>query len=333
MTDQPLTIDIHPSAFPDWARAAAVAGLREGRIPARFLYQSDAQAERWLTYHRAYSPSRTDELLRGQYRDAFRAAVNLLGAEPLAAISLGCGGGHKDGDLFDAVPAAARPRCLYTPLDASPALVLEAAQHVASRHPLLPTLPLVADIDADPEVSVWLDRRADAALPRLVCALGLLPNLEPVKLLEYLRSQVRAGDALLISANQSPRGLSADGARILGQYDNPPARAWYEGAAEGLGIPTAEMDLHVEAVPVEPGGHWWRIAVTLHPRHDLSVRLYGESVPWRKGQSIALFHSHRFTRAALCTRLNAARLEIVADWQSANGEEGIYLLRRAGAPG
>jgi hypothetical protein len=204
---------------------------------------------------------------------------------------------------------------------------------VASRHPLLPVLPLVADLEADPDVGAWLDRRAGPALPRLVCALGLLPNLDPVKVLDYLQRQLRPDDALLISANQSPRGLSADSARILAQYDNPPARAWYGGAAEGLGIPTAEMDLRVAALPVAPGGDWWRIAVTLHPRRDLAVRQYGESVPWRKGQSIALFHSHRFTRAALCTRLNAAGLEIVADWQGANGEEGIYLLRRAGTPG
>ena len=140
MTDTPLAIEIHPSGFPAHLRAAALAGLRAGRIPARFLYQSDAQAERWLAYHRAYSPSRTDDGLRDLYRDAFRAAVDLLGAGPLAGISLGCGGGQKDGDLFDAIPFGARSRCVYVPLDTSPALVMEAALHVAKRHPDLPAI-------------------------------------------------------------------------------------------------------------------------------------------------------------------------------------------------
>jgi uncharacterized SAM-dependent methyltransferase len=61
--------------------------------------------------------------------------------------------------------------------------------------------------------------------------------------------------------------------------------------------------------------------------------LHGETVPWRAGQPLALFQSHRFTPAALRDRLDAAGLEIVADWQGAQGEEGVYLLRGACAPG
>lgn len=325
----PLAIEIHPSEFPARTRAAALAGLRAGAIPARWLYQSDAQAQRWLEYHRAYSPSRTDGEVRGLYREAFRAAVTHLGAGPLAAISLGCGGGQKDGDLFDAVPPQALSLCAYAPLDTSPALVLEATLHVGQRHPAVRAHPLVLDLEARPDVHEWLELRAGASLPRLYCAFGLLPNQDPVGLLAYLLSLLRHRDVLLLSANQSPGGLAADGARILAQYDNVPARAWYMGTLDGLGITAADVELRVEAVPALPDGGWWRIDVRILPRRNLEIRLHEETVLWRAGDPIALFHSHRFTSAGLRARLDAAGLRIAGQWQGAGGEEGIYLLRGA----
>jgi uncharacterized SAM-dependent methyltransferase len=319
-----LTLAIHPSEFPAETRASVLAGLRAGRIPGRFLYQSDAQAQRWLEYHQAFSPSRTDGGVRDLYRSAFAAAVAHVGGGPLVAVSLGCGGGQKDGDLLDAIAPTLRGRCAYVPLDTSPALVLEAALYVAARHPGVATQRLVANLEAEPDVAGWLGERVED-MSRLYGALGLLPNLEPLPLLAYLRRLLRRQDALLLSANQSPGGLAADRARILPQYDNPPARAWYLGAVESLGIAAGDVDLRVEAVPVEGDG-WWRIAVGIVLRRDVTLRVFGESVAWRAGQAIGVFHSHRFTPAALRTKLAAAKLEVVADWQGAGGEEGVYLV-------
>ena len=323
----PLAIEIHPSEFPARTRAAVLSGLRAGAIPARCLYQSDGQAQLWLEYHRAYSPSRTDEEVRGLYRQAFRAAMTRSGAGPLAAISLGCGGGQKDGELFDAVPPKARSRCAYAPLDTSPALVLEATLHVGRRHPDVRAHPLVVDLEARPDIGAWLDLRAGARLPRLYCAFGLLPNQDPVSLLAYLRGLLRSGDSLLLSANQSPRGLAEDGDAILAQYDNVPARAWYLGALAGLGIPPADVELRVEAIPVRTDEGWWRIDVRVLPRRNLQIRLHEEIVQFRAGEPVALFRSHRFTPAGLLARLDAAGLGIAGHWQGAGGQEGIYLLR------
>ncbi len=327
MTERVLKLAIHPSEFPAKIRASILNGLKQGRIPGRLLYQSPSQAQRWLDYHQAYSPSRTDNGLRKLYGAACAAAIAHLGAQPLVAVSLGCGGGHKDGDLFDEVPHEPRGRSHYVPVDTSPALVVEALLHVTGRHAGLATHPLVADLEAEPDLRGWLDGEVPVAHPRLFCAFGLLPNLDPDALLAYLRHQLRPGDALLLSANLSPRGLAADGARILAQYDNAPARAWVLGALESLGVPASEVTLEVEGVPLSTDGAWWRIEVRAQPRQDLALRLFGESLPWSAHQPLQLFHSHRFTPAALRERLKKARLGPIAAWEGAEGEEGISLCR------
>lgn len=327
MTDRVLSLGIHPSEFPARIRESILNGLKQGRIPGRLLYQAPGQAQRWLDYHQAYSPSRTDPRLGTLYGAAFAAASAHLGAQPLVVVSLGCGGGHKDGDLFDAIAPERRGRSRYVPVDTSPALVVEALLHVTGRHAGLATHALVADLEAEPDLSGWLDGEVPPEIPRLYCAFGLLPNLDPAALLAYLRRQLRPGDALLLSANLSPHGLAADGARILAQYDNAPARAWVLGALESLGVPASEVTLRVEAVPVSTNGNWWRIEARAQPHRDLTLRLDGETVPWSAQAPLQLFHSHRFTPAALRERLKEARLEAFAAWEGAAGEEGIALCR------
>jgi Histidine-specific methyltransferase, SAM-dependent len=329
MTDSPLSIVIHPSEFPTQVRTAVLAGLKAGRIPGRVLYQSDAQAQRWLDYHRAFSPSRIDSAVREMYRSAFQAGFDLLPDGPCVAISLGCGGGQKDGDLFDTLTPEHRAHSAYVPIDTSVALVVEATLHVAERHPQVPAFPLVANLEAEPDLNACLQDRVSPELPRLLCAFGLLPNLEPLSLLAYVRRLLRPGDALLLSANQSPKGLAGDGERILTQYDNVPARTWYLGAVEALGIPLADVDLRIDTLSVQSDGGWWRIDVKIVPRRDLEIRIHGEAIAWQAGQIVELFHSHRFTVPALTARLESAQLEVLNSWQGAGGEEGILLLRRA----
>lgn len=321
-------VTTHPSESPGQIRAAVLAGLKSGRLPGRLLYQSPRQAQRWLAYHQAYSPSRTDPKLRELYRQAFAAAVAQLGGGPLVAVSLGSGGGQKDGDLFAAVAPAFRAPSVYVPVDTSPALVLEAAAHVTGRHPGLATHPLVADLEAGPDARGWLDGFVPAHLPRLLCAFGLIPNLPPERLLAYLRGQMRLTDALLLSANLSPRGFAQDATRILSQYDNPPARSWYAGALEDLGVAAADVELRVEAMPTTTDGDSWRIEVSAETRREVSLTAFGEPIPWPAGKPLRLFFSHRFTAAAFRERLSAAGLVADDAWEGADGEEGIWLCHR-----
>ncbi len=327
MPDRSLSLRIHPSEFPAAIREAVVKGLKQGRIPGRLLYQSPAQARRWLAYHKAYAPSQTDAGLRDLYRQAFTAAAAAVGRKAAVAVSLGCGGGQKDGDLFDLLALAPHTGSRYVPVDTSPALVVEAMLHVTARHPKVATYPLVANLDAEPDLHRWLDGVVPKELCRLFCAFGVLPNLDPDTLLAYLRRQLRREDLLLLSANLSPEGLAADGERILAQYDNRRARAWYVGALESVGIRRSWIDLRIDAEALQPDGEWWQVTVQGIPRRKKELQVHGQAITLTPEKPLSIFHSHRFTPAALRKRLQRAKLHAVSAWEGAAGEEGIYLCR------
>ena len=92
----PVTLTVHDSQYPDSVATQLRHGLRTKKLPGKFLYESPAQAQRWLAYHQAYSPSRTEPALLALYQQAFQAALQALSPSALHYVSLGCGGGNKD---------------------------------------------------------------------------------------------------------------------------------------------------------------------------------------------------------------------------------------------
>src|SRR5512134_2156855 len=112
----PVTLTVHDTQYPDRVTEQLRRGLRTRKLPGKFLYDSPAQAQRWLEYHQAYSPSRTEATLVALYQQAFHTALHRLRAVPLHYVSLGCGGGTKD--LLFLQQATARHTSLcFTPMD------------------------------------------------------------------------------------------------------------------------------------------------------------------------------------------------------------------------
>src|SRR4029434_8635857 len=103
----PVTLTVHDSQYPDSVAEQLRRGLRTRKLPGKFLYDSPAQAQRWLAYHQAYSPSRTEPALLALYQQACAAALQALSPSALHYVSLGCGGGNKDALCLQ----QARPRC------------------------------------------------------------------------------------------------------------------------------------------------------------------------------------------------------------------------------
>lgn len=319
----------HESRLPERRRAALRAALEARRLPGHLLYEGPGQAQRWLAYHQAWSPSRTESTLQQLYREAFATAVTALGGGPLHAVSLGCGGGRKDGELLDAVPESARAASHYTPLDASAALVTEAATHVAERHPGVTQHPIEADLESEPDLGPWLTEQDGGALPRLFTCFGMIPNFDAETFPGYLARLVRPGDGLLFSANLSPQGFAADSARILRQYDNHEARRWYRGALDALGIPTASADLEVTPHMLTPDGGRWQILVEAHLLARVRAKTGEVAVPLPAGERLRVFFSNRFTPGAVAALLAQAGLITFKSWIHASGEEGIFWCRRA----
>ena len=103
----PVTLTVHDSQYPDRVTEQLRHGLRMRKLPGKFLYDSPAQAQRWLAYHQAYSPSRTEPALLTLYQQAFQAALQALAPSVLHYVSLGCGGGTKDALFLQSVQGRA----------------------------------------------------------------------------------------------------------------------------------------------------------------------------------------------------------------------------------
>jgi len=298
-------------------------------VPASFLYDSPGQAERWLAYHRAWSPSRRDGEVLALYGHSFRfAAQRLAAAGARRLVGLGCGGGSKDAEAAQALHAAGPGPLHYVAIDASAPLVAEAMRRMRERVPGIACHPLEADLSADPPLRDWMDARTGPA-PSLFTCFGMLPNLDAARFPAYVAGLLRGDDGLLISANLSPGGFAADRSRILAQYDNPEARAWYRGALGDLGLDERAAGLSVHAERTAPDGSAWRITVRATVRRPVALMAYGERIPLARGQRLCLFKSQRFTESAARELLAGAGLGAATAWWDRTGEEGIFYCECA----
>jgi uncharacterized SAM-dependent methyltransferase len=324
----PVTLTFHDSQYPARIAEQLCAGLRARTLPGKFLYDSPAQAQRWLAYHQAYSPSRTEAALLALYQQAFQAALQALSPSALHYVSLGCGGGNKDA-LFLQQAALCCPAVVFTPMDTSAALVVETLLRLQSAGPGLTTAPLVVDLAAAPALTPWLAQHETTAHQRLLACFGMLPNFPYQTFLPYVRSLMRPGDMLLLSANLSP-GLYVDAvARILPQYDNPLAHAWYAGLLDSLGFAASQIQLAVSPHLLRADGHIWQIRATATVQQALQLSVYDEMFRFTAGDTLEVFFSNRFTPQVMPEVLAEAGLRLSHTWLFDSQEEAIYLCTRA----
>jgi uncharacterized SAM-dependent methyltransferase len=323
-----VTLTIHDSQYPDRVAEQLRRGLRTRKLPGKFLYDSPAQAQRWLAYHQAYSPSRTEPGLLALYQQAFQAALHALSPKALHYVSLGCGGGTKDA-LFLQQAVARCPSLLFTPMDTSVALVVETMRRVQSTIPGLTTAPLVVDLEVEPALTPWLSQHETTAYQRLLACFGMLPNFAYRTFLPYVRHLMRPGDLLLLSANLSP-GLYADAVpRILPQYDNPLAHAWYTGLLDSLGFAASQLRLAVHPKLLRPDGHIWQIRAEATMQQPVQLTLYDEVFPFAAGEALEVFFSTRFTPQVMPAVLAEAGLTLLQTLLFDSQEEAIYVCARA----
>ena len=139
---------------------------------------------------------------------------------------------------------------------------------------------------------------------------------------------MRPGDMLLLSANLSP-GVYADAVtRILPQYDNAFAYAWYTGLLDSLGLATSQIQLTVSPQLLRPDGHIWQIRVEAAVQQLLQFTLYDEIFAFAVGESLEVFFSTRFTPEVMPEVLAEAGLTPLQTFLFESQEEAIYLCVR-----
>ncbi|MGF1509955.1 MAG: L-histidine N(alpha)-methyltransferase [Myxococcota bacterium] len=304
-------IAVHPSQYPPSVDARLGQAIRHKRIPSRLLYDSHAQAGRWLQYHDAWSPARTDETVEDLYA---RLAIKLPEARTL--VSMGSGGGQKDLAVLKASSARG-----YVPVDTSPHLVMTSA---------LRARPLGIDIQP------WLVDLEDG-LPRLneepsaVACFGILPNFEMTWFLEAAGAAVGAGDTLLLSANLAPepwRGTPSSAIdAIVAQYDNPFGRRWVEGGLRELGLGADRYHMVYRLRSLRADGHAFRIEAVCRLKEDVKIVLPFVEAEWEEGTEWVAFFSNRLSLdLAEAILEEGTGLQVTDREVSRQGLEGVYRL-------
>jgi L-histidine N-alpha-methyltransferase len=316
--EQPLQVLVHPSRFPARTRAAYVESFRSRRMNHQFHYDTEKQAQRWLALHEAFSPARTDSDCLKTYERAFTAVSEIM-REPVSVVSLGCGGGQKDETLLRALGPKATQ---YVPMDVSLPLVLTSALRCQA----LPSGRAVIDLAATDDLAGFLDAVSPKG-NRLFAFFGMLPNFEPEEILPKLSAVMKTNDTLLVSANLAPGGDYEEGIRkIMPLYDNPLTRQWLATVLIDAGL---EMDWNDIRFHMERGFRTLlRIEATYHFSKPQTLRLDGEEIHYSAGEPFRLFFSYRHTSALLRGLLGCYGIQVVDEWITSSGEEGIFLGRK-----
>jgi hypothetical protein len=117
--------------------------------------------------------------------------------------------------------------------------------------------------------------------------------------------------------------------RIVPQYDNPLAHAWYTGLLDSLGLATPQIQLTVSPRLIRPDGHIWQIRAEATVRRALQCTLYDEIFAFAAGESLEVFFSTRFTPEVMPEVLAEGGLTPLQTFLFESQEEAIYLCARA----
>ena len=155
----------------------------------------------------------------------------------------------------------------------------------------------------------------------------MIPNFEPEEILPKLASLVRGKDFLLFSANLAPGKNYGEGMKkILPQYDNALTADWLMTFLLDLGIEKHDGKLKFE---IEDGSsHLKRVVARFYFSRARQIKLDGECFKFRRGESIRLFFSYRYTPEGACKMLAEYDLEVCDRWIAKSGEEGVFLCRK-----
>lgn len=325
-------VAIHPSQFPDAVRRDLVASLRSRGVNHKFHYDSVKQTQKWLRLHEACSPWVTDAECRSIYEQSYAAAVERATPGPIQLIGLGCGSGQKDTVLLRKLRSSGR-RVRYLPCDVSAAMVLIARESALGEIPDRDCFPAVFDMASTEDPGAFLTKVVDEAgpdhIPGMITFFGMMPNFQPDLILPKLRDLVGPGDILLLSANLAPGpDYTAGIERVLPLYDNELTRDWLMSFLLDLGTEKEDGQLRFRIEETSEVEGLKRITAEFRFERRRELALDSERFGFQPGDSIRLFFSYRHTPELIRALLNRHALEVVDQWITNSGEEGVFLVQK-----
>jgi dimethylhistidine N-methyltransferase len=159
-----------------------------------------------------YYPTRTERDILARYAEAIVAAAGSDYSRPLRLLELGAGTATKTGILLKAATRL-RNEVIYLPIDVSSDALGEACDSIGYLLPDVQLQPMVANYVTHPPK---LERfRGNTLAMYIGSSIGNFSPEEARTILRNLRSQLRAGDALLLGTD-----MVKDVATLLRAYDD-----------------------------------------------------------------------------------------------------------------
>jgi dimethylhistidine N-methyltransferase len=312
----------HPSSAPFAADVLAGLKAEPKTLPAKYFYDhAGSRLFERITELPEYYPTRTELGILEQHATDI---AQLLPAE-CAMIEFGSGSCKKASILLRAAPQVAA----YLPVDISSEVLHHEADVLRRDFPKLAVVPLEADFcqpfELPPEVTM---------LPRA----GFFPgstigNFEPHEACTFLRN---AGHIL------GPGGIFIIGVDLV--KDRAVLHAAYNDAA---GV-TAKFNLNILArINRELGGNFHlkcfehhaffnrersRIEMHLASIKRQKVKIRGETIEFRSGETIHTENSYKYTIKSFSALARGSGWTVRASWTDPNKYFAVYALRYQDEP-
>ncbi|MGA2030325.1 MAG: L-histidine N(alpha)-methyltransferase, partial [Verrucomicrobiota bacterium] len=241
-------------------------------------------------------------------------------------IGLGCGGGQKDAKLLGLLKSRGK-KIFYAPCDVSSAMVLVAREAALAVLPEENCFPLVCDLATTSDLKNVSYEMEIKNAARLITFFGMIPNFEPQMILPKLAALIRPKDSLLFSANLAPgKNYAAGVKKVLPQYDNPATHDWLMTFLLDLGVERNAGELLFE---IKDGvGGLKRIVADFNFLRSRRIEIEDKCFEFRRGESIRLFFSYRYTPELVRRLLEQHDLKVSGEWIAKSEEEGVFFCRR-----
>jgi dimethylhistidine N-methyltransferase len=258
-----------------------------------------------------YYPTRTERDILVNYAEAIVAATGSDYSRPLRLLELGAGTAAKTGVLLEAA-ARLRSEVIYLPVDVSSDALDAACDSIGCLLPDVQLQPIVANYVTHPPK---LERFHGTTLAMYIgSSIGNFSPQEARTILRNLRSELRAGDALLLGTD-----MVKDEATLVQAYDDK------EGitAAFNLNILhrlNRELGADFDVDCFRHRARWnrvkSRIEMHLESTRDQCVNIPAAQLSLRFAafETIHTENSYKFTRNTLGALLDDAGFAIERTW-------------------
>ncbi len=277
-----------------------------------------------ITQLQEYYPTRMERNILTSFSHDIIAAACCNRSKAMRLVELGAGTASKTTLLLNAA-ARLQNEVLYAPIDVSPDALEVAREKIAASSPEVCVSPIVANYVTDPP---QLESYEGVTLGLYIgSSIGNFEAEERLTILRNLRSQLQAGDALLLGVD-----MVKDEPTLVAAYDD----------SDGV---TAEFNLNIlSRLNRELGADFipanfrhrivWssersRIEMHLESTCGQWVRIPAAEVEvyFKKHETIHTENSYKFTRETIQALLRDAGFEVEHTWKDRLGWYSVTLAR------